>query len=351
MSQPKTLEYKRLSETHPVFLDVYSPPLPATTEPVLLPIVMFFHGGALTLGNRTSFFAHWLKDRVLAMGYAFVSADYRLLIPTTAQEIVEDLQDAFKFVVENELPGDGYVFRLDGDRIAVTGSSAGGHCARLAVIHCKPRPKVLVDIYSSGGNLFTEFHAGIKPGEIKFVGQTIPHLEDAPFKSLTYPYSDGIPEVITDMEVDPSKITNPNDPRLNIYCYHLQQGQFLDYYAGLHEPSMCASFRTILSTTENPTEEDFRRVIPEEKHGLFPQLCVDANWPPTILIHGVVDDVVPIEESRHFYNLIKTRSKAPVKLMEVEGAGGMHLFDIFPGAEEVHKAEFDAIADFIKGYL
>jgi len=84
------------------------------------------------------------------MGYAFISADYRLLIPNTGKEIIEDIQDAFKFVSQNTLPGRNYTFKLDGDRIAASGNGAGGLCARLAAIHATPRPKVLVDIYGIG---------------------------------------------------------------------------------------------------------------------------------------------------------------------------------------------------------
>jgi len=177
MSEYRTLEYKKVNGSHPVFMDVYSPSLPATKEAIALPVVVFFHGGALTVGNRQSFFPTWLKgasldtflintrrveshlhltysDRVLSLGYAFVSFDYRLLVPTTAKEVIEDLQDAFTFVVNNEIQGKDYTFKLDEGRIAVAGNSAGGLCAVLATIHCTPRPKVLIDIYGMGGNFF-----------------------------------------------------------------------------------------------------------------------------------------------------------------------------------------------------
>lgn len=91
---------------------------------------------------------------MLSLRYAFVYADYRLLIPTTGEEIIEDIQDAFRFVANSKLPGNGYTFKLDGDGIAVSGNSAGGLCARLATIHARPRPKVLIDIYGQGGNFF-----------------------------------------------------------------------------------------------------------------------------------------------------------------------------------------------------
>ena len=46
------------------------------------------------LSNLTSH-----EGRVIALGYAFVSADYQLLPPATAEDIVKDIQDVFSFLV------------------------------------------------------------------------------------------------------------------------------------------------------------------------------------------------------------------------------------------------------------
>ncbi|KAF9562498.1 alpha/beta-hydrolase [Agrocybe pediades] len=350
MSQFKTIEYKKLNGTQPVLMDVYSPPLPSADKVVSLPIIVYIHGGALTLGNRQDFFPTWLKDRVLASGYAFVSIDYRLLIPITGKEVVEDIQDAFTFVSTHELPGEGYTFKLDGDRIGVAGHSAGGLAAVLATIHSTPRPKVLVDVYGMGGNFFTGFHLNIKPGEVSMMNQTIPHLEPAEFAGFTYPYVKGLPPVVTEFPVGDFMAEDPaqrKDPRANIYNFHFQRGNYLDYYTGLHEPSLSAALRSVLSK-ENPTLEDFKRVIPKDKQSLFPQLSIDANWPPTLLMHGTIDDAVLIDESRNLRDIIKATG-TPVELIEVEGV--QHAWDYFPVAETTHSKEFDAVIEFVRKYL
>lgn len=50
----------------PVHIDVYPPPQAAPSEIVApLPAVIYFHGGALTVGNRRSWFPTWLHSEYL----------------------------------------------------------------------------------------------------------------------------------------------------------------------------------------------------------------------------------------------------------------------------------------------
>lgn len=55
-----TYAYKHV-DGQPVHIDVY-PPLQAAFSEILapLPAVIYFHGGALTVGNRQSWFPTWL---------------------------------------------------------------------------------------------------------------------------------------------------------------------------------------------------------------------------------------------------------------------------------------------------
>jgi acetyl esterase/lipase len=54
---------------------------------------------------------------------------------------------------------------------------------------------------------------------------------------------------------------------------------------------------------------------------------VDAKDPPFLLLHGVDDTIIPIEESRRFVKALK-KAKVPAFLLEVEGDKGMHGFPI-----------------------
>lgn len=183
--------YKRLDQGSdsdlPLYVDIYHPSWkkPDSEESelttdhcsdFLVPAVVYFHGGGLTVGNRNSWLPNWLKSqwcnttchhetqlinhvhhegRVTALGYAFVSADYQLLPPATGEDIVKDIQDIFSFLVtvKIDIKDSRCTFKIDPDAMAVAGSSAGGLCAYLAAMHCvSPKPKGIVSIYGMGGN-------------------------------------------------------------------------------------------------------------------------------------------------------------------------------------------------------
>ncbi|WP_053382411.1 alpha/beta hydrolase [Leucobacter celer] len=96
---------------------------PETSEPA--PVVVYFHGGAWEVGERTDL----LKTRMLPLvrrGIAVASVEYRL---TGAAAFPAQLLDARAAVAW--LRGRGGEFGLLTERIGAWGSSAGGHLAAL----------------------------------------------------------------------------------------------------------------------------------------------------------------------------------------------------------------------------
>ena len=90
-------------------------------------------------------------ERTIAAGIAFISADYRLLPPSTGHDILDDVVDLFAFLARTRLLG---TVQIDSTRLAVAGASAGGMCAFLAAIHANPKPCAVLSIYGLGGNVF-----------------------------------------------------------------------------------------------------------------------------------------------------------------------------------------------------
>ncbi|KAF4619717.1 hypothetical protein D9613_004819 [Agrocybe pediades] len=348
----KTLGYKPLNEDQHVLLDLYCPVTrPANMENGTLPVIVYFHAGGMVVGSRKDFLPTWLIDRVIPLGYAFISADYRLLIPGTIHETLEDLKDLFKYLTTNEFICDHYTFKADLDRIAVSGSSAGGLCAYLSAIHCNPKPKVVLSIYGMGGDFFTEQLLAIKRDGITSVGKEIPSINPADLSGILYPSFKGLAKPISEF---PFSRTS-EDPKVkdgygrgNIFYFLVQRGLYLDYYTGLHEPIGISETLREVPKSDKRTQDDFKRALPEHLHAIFPQLCVDSHWPPTIILHGVLDDIVPITESRHFSGLVKD-SGVKVELIEVEGEN--HGFDVALDAEVKYGAQFDKIRDFIQEHL
>jgi acetyl esterase/lipase len=97
-------------------LDLY---LPAKQRP---PLIVWVHGGAWSAGSKSDMpLGHLVPD-----GFAIASVDYRLsgVAPFPAQ--AQDIKAAIRF-----LRAKASELGIDADRIAISGSSAGGHLAQL----------------------------------------------------------------------------------------------------------------------------------------------------------------------------------------------------------------------------
>jgi acetyl esterase/lipase len=99
------------------------------------PAILYIHGGALIMGNRS-----WLNPvqvrKYLDAGYTVISIDYRLAPQTKLNEILDDVDEAYRWV-RTDGP---QLFRIDPKRIAVVGHSAGGYLALMAGVRFRPGP-------------------------------------------------------------------------------------------------------------------------------------------------------------------------------------------------------------------
>jgi acetyl esterase/lipase len=86
---------------------------------------MWIHGGALIFGNRGMLPADE-RERFLRAGYVVVAIDYRLAPETKLPEILNDVEDAHRWIREKG-PA---LFRIDSDRVVAVGQSAGAYLAQ-----------------------------------------------------------------------------------------------------------------------------------------------------------------------------------------------------------------------------
>ncbi|MCJ1457939.1 hypothetical protein MMC28_008308 [Mycoblastus sanguinarius] len=150
----KTISYSQVDSLD-IRLDLY---VPASSNGKTLPGLVFFHGGGMTAGARKDFLVEERKDSTLAKGIIFISADYRLLHPSTGSDIIDDMKQLFAFISaprfsHDHLP-EGVV--LDGARIAVVGASGGGYPAYVAGLYAIPKPKAICIYYGMGGQLLSD---------------------------------------------------------------------------------------------------------------------------------------------------------------------------------------------------
>ena len=90
-AEKKTYTYKTVDKLE-IQADVYS-----SKADRLRPTLIWIHGGALILGDRRGI-DDTFRDQLVAAGFAVVSIDYRLAPETKLAAILEDVQDACKWV-------------------------------------------------------------------------------------------------------------------------------------------------------------------------------------------------------------------------------------------------------------
>jgi len=258
------------------------------------PVVIWLHGGALIMGNRV--LPGRYRDLYLNSGYAVVSVDYRLAPETKLPAIVDDVNDACRWVRE-EGPG---LFNADPHHLAVIGHSAGGYLTLMAGCVVKPHPQALVSFYGYGDIIGAWY------------SRPDPFYCQQPLVSSEEAYNAIGQKVI-------SSSTEPND-RHRFYLYCRQRGLWPKEVGG-HDPHIESEFF----------------------HPFCPVRNVSAEYPPTMLLHGDDDTDVPHVQSVMMADAI---SRAGVECELVSIPSGSHGFD-----SNVGDSEFSEISDRVLKFL
>jgi acetyl esterase/lipase len=232
---------------------------------------MWIHGGALINGSRKTT-SGGLHTDLLRLGYVVVSIDYRLAPVTKLPALIEDVQDAYRWMRKEGSKR----FGIDPDRISTGGGSAGGYLTLMTGFCLEPRPRALVSYYGYG-DIDGPWYA--QPDEF-YRKQPLVSKDDAW-------------EVVVKSAVSEAV---GSGSRQKFYLYCRQQGIWPNEVAG-HDP--------------HKEPKWFDRYCPVRN--------VTKAYPPTLLIHGTADTDVPYAESKAM----------AARLAEV---GVEHEFITVPGA-------------------
>lgn len=215
------LEYA-VVDGHSLQLDLY---LPAAAREA--PLLVWVHGGAWRAGSR--------KDcplaRLVADGFAVASVDYRLTPVAPFPANVHDLKAALRFL--RARAGD---FGYDPQRIAIAGSSAGGHLAALV---------------------------GVSNGHPELEGHVGTHLDAS-----------------SDVEAIVSFFGAANLESI--------LGQSTPFGLGVRIPAL-----QLLLRGQPEEKPDLARLASPVAH-------VDRNDPPLLLLHGDQDPQMPVAQALEF---------------------------------------------------
>ena len=287
-----TYTYKTIGDLR-IRADVYRKP-----EAVGSPVILWIHGGALIMGNRRGVNAAQVQQ-YLDAGYTIVSIDYRLAPQAKLNQILEDLADAYRWV-RTDGPA---LFRIDPNRIAVVGHSAGGYLTLMAGFRLEPRPAALVSFYGYG--------------DIAGAWYSRPD----PF----YRRQPAVTKEEADRAVGTRVISeDQGGNRGRFYLYTRQQGLWPAEVVG-HDP-----------------DREPRAFDP-----LCPLRNVTKEYPPTMLLHGDTDTDVPFEQSALMAKEL-ARHGVPYEFVALPGRG--HGFD---GAmsDPAVAATFDRVLAFLRKHL
>jgi endo-1,4-beta-xylanase len=293
----QTFTYKQVGDCQ-IKADVYTP-APDKAKPPF-PVILSLHGGALIGGGREHL-SEARRARYLDSGFALVCIDYRLAPETKLPGIIEDLQDACRWIREKG-PA---LFGADPDRLAVIGYSAGGYLTLMAGCCVEPRPKALVSFYGYG-DIVGPWYSRPDPGYCK-----------APAVSKEEAYRVVGKNMVCDGE------SHPQRGRFYLYCR--QQGLWPKEVSG-HDPD---------------AEPEF--FVP-----YCPERNVTPEYPPTFLLHGDKDGDVPYHLS---VTMAEALARAGVEHQFITIPNGPHGFDFFFAKEPVVIDGFERELAFLKKHL
>ncbi len=242
----QTFTYKRVGSLE-IKADVYQPAVGRPPRPVMV----YIHGGSLINGGRNGIQKNPLKDLFLAGGLIVVSIDYRLAPETKLPSIIEDIEDAFRWVREKG----PVLFGADAEHIGAAGASAGGYLTLMTGFRVQPRPCALV-AEMSYGDLVGPWQAN--------PSRHPPHYETHLSRDEAW------------LQVSGAPIANGGDRKGD-------GSAFNDFVR------RSAEWPKAISGWDPKTEtERFLRYRPVRN--------VTRDYPPTFLMHGEADTDVPFEQ-------------------------------------------------------
>jgi acetyl esterase/lipase len=287
-----TYTYKTIGDLR-IRADVYRRP-----GEIVTPAILWIHGGALIMGNRRGLNAVQ-AEKYLDAGYTIISIDYRLAPQAKLNDIIEDLVDAYRWV---RIDGPK-LFRIDPNRIAVVGHSAGGYLTLMAGFRLNPRPAALVSFYGYG-DIAGDWYSRPDP---------------------FYSRQPAVPKEEAYQAVGTQLISeDQGGNRGRFYLYTRQRGLWPVEVVG-HDP--------------------------DKEPRIFDPMCpvrnVTKEYPPTLLLHGNSDTDVPFEQSAL---MVKELERHGVQHEFIAMPNRGHGFDGAMWDPEI-AATFDRVLTFLKKQL
>ncbi|MCP4104151.1 MAG: alpha/beta hydrolase [Desulfobacteraceae bacterium] len=245
------IPYAAISEAQK--LDIYLP----DEENGPFPVVMYIHGGAFMLGDKTTPSLKMVLNG-LNRGYAVVSVNYRLSGEAVWPACVLDVKAAVRWLRANAKQ-----YKLNPEKIAVWGTSAGGHLAAM--------------LGTSGG---------------------IPEFTD-------------------------SRLGNTEQPdHVQAVADWFGPINFLTMTEQFRQSGISDTDTSAADSPESKLMGRKITEIPGKVRKANPETYITPDDPPFFILHGIADKLIPVQQSEEFAaKLRQVLGKEKVFLERVEGLG------------------------------
>lgn len=252
----------------PLYVDLYLPEGFKTP----LPVIVWLHGGGWKIGDRK--LGPNLSRYFAASGFAMASIEYRLSSEAKFPAQVHDVKAAIRWI--RSVAGK---FGLDRNRIGLWGSSSGGHLAALAGI--------------TGTGLLEEEEI-VNGGYSCDVQAVVDGYGPVNFLQM-----DAQRKPIAELPDDPESVQLPKN-------------------------MLAASPDSFESQLLGAPIE----TVPEKVMEASPVTYVKNGTPPFLIMHGVNDTAVPVQQSQYLYEkLAEKGNEATLILIEGVGHGFLNKDD------------------------
>jgi acetyl esterase/lipase len=300
------LTYASYTGYRPLTLDLYRPASTAIPHP----LVLYVHGGGWQSGHtrHSGAFANWpaALASIAARGYVVASVEYRLSGEAPFPAAIQDVKAAIRWLRANAAK-----FGIDKQRAVIWGGSAGGQLAALAGTSCGV---AALEPPDAGANQHPEPGAARAPGSA------------------------------------PSAAAAPKPAQGESDCV---QG-VIAWYGVFDFSTLAHQQGGTSAAAANPNSGPLRylgcapgQCPPEKAAAASATTYIDAKDPPVLMIHGVNDHTVPIQQSRDFLAALRAKG-VQAELLELPGVDHSFIGATPEDTRKASLAAFERSLDFIQ---
>ncbi|KAL2798566.1 Alpha/Beta hydrolase protein [Aspergillus keveii] len=298
---PLTTIYKEINSSK-ISVDIYlPPPTQNASHDHKYPVLINIHGGAFMLGHSRMVSMPQIDD-CLERGWIVAVPNHRLCPGVDVLNgPVQDMRDFLAWIYAGDLErflgeqsqgqGEGE-YRVDLDRIMAFGTSSGGFLA-LALGYDTPRPpRAILDFYGAVHFNHLSWRKPLPHVKANLPPNGFPQdFLQKVYEEYPIPTTSGI-----SLEGQQSNRPDFSRPRDAFALTQIANGTVLD---------------AIFPASAGKLED------------IDPVTRVEAGFPPTFIVHGDCDRMVPVDVSRRLWEVLKEKG---VECGMVEVAGEDHTF-------------------------